>query len=73
MGVIAGCKPLGAGRLIGGVPQPNDGVVVVEETALPGASDKIMLNVCHSGMLLSDQVARQACAFLRQGYFLHDT
>lgn len=72
MGVIAGCKPLGAGRLIGGVPQPNDGVVVVEETALPGASDQIMLDVCHSGMLLSDQVAHQACAFLRHGYFLHD-
>ncbi|MDP1683077.1 MAG: alpha/beta hydrolase [Burkholderiales bacterium] len=72
VGVIAGCKPLGAGRLIGGVPQPNDGVVVVEETALPGASDQIMLNVCHSGMLISDQVARQACAFLRHGHFLHD-
>jgi len=72
MGVIAGCKPLGAGRLIGGVPQPNDGVVVVEETALPGASDQILLDVCHSGMLLSDQVAHQACAFLRHGYFLHD-
>jgi len=72
VGVIAGCKPLGAGRLIGGVPQPNDGVVVVEETALPGASDQIMLDVCHSGMLLSDQVAHQACAFLRHGYFLHD-
>jgi len=72
VGVIAGYQPLGAGRLIGGVPQPNDGVVVVEETALPGASDKILLNVCHSCMLLSDQVARQACAFLRQGHFLHD-
>lgn len=72
VGVIAGCQPLGAGRLIGGVPQPNDGVVVVEETALPSASDQIVLDVCHSGMLLSDQVARQACAFLRHGYFLHD-
>ncbi|MBT9612964.1 MAG: alpha/beta hydrolase [Burkholderiales bacterium] len=73
VGVIAGCNPLGAGRLIGGVPQPNDGVVAVEETALPRASDQIVLNVCHSGMLLSDQVARQACAFLRQGHFLQDT
>ena len=73
VGVVAGCKPMGAGRLVGGVPQPNDGVVAVAETALPGASDQIVLNVCHSGMLISNRVARQACAFLYQGKFLHDT
>ena len=72
IGVIAGSRPLGAGRFIGGIPQPNDGVVMVEETKLNGARDQIVLNVCHSCMLVSAEVARQACAFLRQGYFLHD-
>jgi pimeloyl-ACP methyl ester carboxylesterase len=72
VGVIAGCKPLGAGRFIGGAPQPNDGLVAVEETQLPDASDRIVLNVCHTCMLLSAQVTRQACAFLRKGHFLHD-
>lgn len=72
VGVIAGCKRLGAGRLIGGVPQPNDGVVALAETVLSGAADRIVLDVCHSCMLLSLRVARQACAFLREGHFLHD-
>lgn len=73
IGVIAGSQRLGAGRLIGGIPQPNDGVVMVAETQLNGARDQIVLKVCHSCMLVSAEVARQACAFLRQGYFLHDT
>lgn len=73
IGVIAGCRPVGAGRLIGGVPQPNDGVVAVDETFLPGARERIVLNVCHTCMLLSGAVARQASAFLRRGHFLHDT
>ena len=73
IGVIAGSQGLGAGRLIGGIPRPNDGVVMVEETKLNGARDQIVLDVCHSCMLVSAEVARQACAFLRQGYFLHDT
>ena len=73
IGVIAGSMRLGAGRLIGGIPQPNDGVVMVDETKLAGARDQIVLNVCHSCMLVSAEVVRQACSFLRQGFFLHDT
>ena len=73
IGVIAGSMRLGAGRLIGGIPQPNDGVVMVEETKLNGARDQIVLNVCHSCMLVSAEVVRQACAFFREGCFLHDT
>ncbi len=72
LGIIAGCKPHGMGRFIGGMAQANDGAVMVEETRLPGASDMIVLNLSHSGMLLSAQLARQACLFLWQGHFLHD-
>jgi len=71
-GVISGCRSLGSGKLLGGLPRPNDGVVAVEETLVPGARDQIMLKVSHSGMLLSARVARQVCAFLREGYFLRE-
>lgn len=71
-GVIAGCAPWGIGRLIPGLPRPNDGVVAVAETELPGARDAIRLPVSHSQMLLSAQCARQTANFLRYGRFLHD-
>ena len=72
VGSIAGCLSLGIGRLIGSLPHPNDGVVAVEETRLPNTSDWIVLNVSHTGMLFSTKVARQVCAFLRHGHFLHN-
>ncbi|WP_176754621.1 triacylglycerol lipase [Nitrosospira sp. Nl5] len=73
LGVIAGCKSMGGGRLIFRLPHPNDGVVTVEETRVPNIRDRIVLNVSHSGMLFSAGLVRQACAFLRSGYFLHDS
>jgi hypothetical protein len=72
LGVISGRRSLGAGRLITRLPEPNDGVVTVEETRVPNAQDEIVLNVSHSEMLVSAEVVRQACSFLRQGHFLHD-
>lgn len=70
VGVIAGRLGLGAGRLVApALPAPNDGVVSVEETRLPGARDHIVLPVSHSGMLVSRAVAHQVCAFLRNGAF----
>jgi hypothetical protein len=33
--------------------------------------DHIVLDVNHSGMLISRAVARQICAFLRDGKFVH--
>lgn len=71
VGVISGTRSFGLGRLIRDVPQPNDGVVAVAETLLPGMRDQISLAVAHSQMLISAEVAKQACAFLRQGRFLH--
>lgn len=72
LGVIAGRKSIGGGRLISRLPHPNDGVVAVEETKMPGTNDEIVLNVSHSGMLLSAALVRQACSFLRSGHFLRD-
>jgi len=73
VGAIAGSRPLpsplGLARFIVRLPAPNDGVVTVDETRLPGLSDHIVLPVSHGGMLISSRVARQVAAFLRRGHF----
>jgi hypothetical protein len=69
LGVIAGDVPAGMGRLVARLPGPNDGVVRVDETRVPGARDAVVLHVSHSGMLVSAAVARATCAFLGVGLF----
>lgn len=69
LGVIAGDLALGAGRLLGPLPGPNDGTVLVRETDLPGATEQLRLRVSHSGMPFSAAVARQVAGFLRDGRF----
>jgi hypothetical protein len=70
IGVIAGRMPVGAGRIVApDLPAPHDGAVSVEETRLPGMRDHIVLNVSHSGMLVSRAAAHQIDAFLRHGAF----
>jgi hypothetical protein len=72
IGVIAGRMAIGIGRIVApDLEQPCDGVVSVAETRFPGMRDHIVLNVSHSGMLVSRTVARQVCAFLRDGAFEH--
>lgn len=72
LGVIAGTRPVGLGRLLGRLTGPNDGVVALDETTIEGMSERITLPVGHSQMLVSGRVAEQAAAFLRTGKFLHD-
>lgn len=72
IGSIAGSRSLGAGKLLGGLPEPNDGVVAVEETKIPSLHDQVVLNVSHSGMLFSSNVAKQVCMFLQNGKFSHN-
>lgn len=69
LGVIAGSRPFGLGPLLARMHGENDGVVRVEETAVPGMTERIVLPVSHSGMLLSARVARQVEAFLLRGRF----
>lgn len=71
LGVIAGDVPFGLGRLVADLPKPNDGVVGVDETRVPGAKDSIVLRINHTGMLISPAVGRATCAFLRNGHFRH--
>lgn len=71
LGVVAGTMPLGLGRALGRLPGPNDGVVCVDETAVEGMRDRIVLPVSHSAMILSARVAAQTTEFLREGRFRH--
>lgn len=69
IGVIAGNKPVGMGRVLGSFDGPSDGTVRVAETRLPGAAGELILPVSHTGMLFSDTVARAAAGFLLTGAF----
>jgi pimeloyl-ACP methyl ester carboxylesterase len=68
-GCIAGRMPIGAGWLVGGFLQANDGTVAVAETRLPGLADHVVLNVSHFALLWSRQVSAQAQHFLEHGRF----
>ena len=70
LGVVAGTRPIGLGRLLGRLAGPNDGVVTVEETTVEGMRERIALPVGHSQMLISAIVAAQVAAFLTDGRFL---
>lgn len=70
LGVVAGSLPLGLGRLFGRLPGVNDGAVRLEETAVDGMAERVVLPVGHSAMLVSAEVAAQVAAFLADGRFL---
>lgn len=71
VGVLAGTRSVGLGRVVPGLPRPNDGVVTLAETRLPGAADHIALPVAHSEMLASRRCAAQIVAFFETGRFAH--
>ncbi|HLF09818.1 MAG TPA: alpha/beta hydrolase, partial [Gammaproteobacteria bacterium] len=72
VGIIAGNHSFGVGRLVRGLPLPNDGTVSVEETRLPGAADHIVLRASHFSLLWSAEVHRQILCFLERGRFCHE-
>jgi len=69
LGLIAGRRSFGIGRLLGGLSGENDGVVNLEETRIEGVRDSLVVNATHVGLLVSRQVAAQVCAFLKRGRF----
>lgn len=72
IGVIAGTRALGFGRLVTTFNEDCDGTVMVSETCLPGAKDHLCMPVTHMGLTLSREVADQVAAFLQHGEFLRD-
>lgn len=71
VGVIAGRVPLGLGAMIGQFEGDNDGCVTVAETFLPGIADHCAIETNHTGLLFSQDAARQVTQFLHQGVFDH--
>jgi pimeloyl-ACP methyl ester carboxylesterase len=69
IGIIAGTRSMGLGRLVTTFDEDCDGTVAVSETRLPGARDHLCLPVSHMGMTMSRAVGDQTAAFLRRGEF----
>jgi pimeloyl-ACP methyl ester carboxylesterase len=69
VGVIAGSRAVGLAVVIVRLPRPNDGMVTVAETCLPGINDHIEIKVGHTALVISSVVAGQCIWFLRHGVF----
>jgi pimeloyl-ACP methyl ester carboxylesterase len=69
LGVIAGDKPRGVGKLLTRLPSPNDGTVAVSETDIEGATDRCVIHASHTGMLVDNEAAEQIASFLESGHF----
>lgn len=70
LGMIAGTRGVGIGMLLfGGLENPNDGTVAVNETRSPEINAHLMVPYSHFGILFAKPVADLVCSFLRQGVF----
>lgn len=69
IGVIAGTQSFSLTR--DKFTGPNDGLVSVESTKLPQMTDFIAIEVSHSQMRYSAEVAEQTIHFLQTGLFRH--
>ena len=73
IGVIAGSRAMGLGVVfVRNLSRPHDGTISVAETRVPGARDHIVMNVSHSGMVISPKVMREVCEFLATGAFTQE-
>ena len=71
LGVIAGNRPLGAGRFaVRGLVPPHDGTIRVAETQVEGAREHLTLPVSHTEMLMSARVTQQILSFVESGAFI---
>lgn len=71
VGMVAGCKRRGLGRIIMQFDCDNDGTVALPETIVPGLTDHVVVPISHSGLIYSSQAAARAMEFLRDGRFGH--
>jgi pimeloyl-ACP methyl ester carboxylesterase len=69
LGIVAGTLPAGLGRLLGKLPEKNDGVVCVSETEVRGMADRALVATGHSMLVVSGRVARLVGHFLATGRF----
>lgn len=69
VGVVAGTKPRGLGRLVAPLEGPSDGTVLVSETHLQGMKDHCQVRCGHTELVFSNEAVRQTSLFLRIGQF----
>jgi pimeloyl-ACP methyl ester carboxylesterase len=69
LGVVAGTLPLGLGRVLGRLPDVNDGVVRVTETAVAGMTARELVPYGHSMLIVSGAVGALIRRFLASGRF----
>ncbi|MBN8280849.1 MAG: alpha/beta hydrolase, partial [Gammaproteobacteria bacterium] len=69
VGSIAGTTSVGAGMMLGILPEPNDGTIAEVETRMPWLKDHLSYPVTHTGFLVSPEIALQTAFFLRHGLF----
>jgi pimeloyl-ACP methyl ester carboxylesterase len=69
IGVIAGTRGVGLGRVFPGLERPNDGVVSLREARLEGAAAFRAVGVTHTGLIFSPRVAGWVAGFLEGGRF----
>ena len=69
VGMIAGTARFGVGTFLAPLTRPNDGVVCLDETRMPGLRDHLALPLTHSVLFVSPRASRQVCHFLEHGRF----
>ncbi|HEX6266996.1 MAG TPA: alpha/beta fold hydrolase [Burkholderiales bacterium] len=69
LGVVAGTLPLGLGRVLGRLPDANDGVVRVEETEVTGMAARALVPQGHSLLIVSGAVGALVERFFASGRF----
>ena len=69
IGMIAGSRPMGLGRLFGRFEGESDGTVALAETRLPGLAAHTVIHASHSGLIASRQAATLSARFLASGRF----
>src|SRR5690606_3765991 len=69
VGMIAGIKPVGMGRLFAGFQGPHDGTVALGAPRLPGLADHVTVEASHTGLLLDARAAALVAGFLATGRF----
>lgn len=73
VGMIAGSRAIGLGRMAGLMGKASDGTVALCETQSESLTGRITLPVSHSGMLFSSAVMQELRRFLELGRFSHDS
>lgn len=69
VGMVAGSRSVGLGRLLASGPGAGDGTVSLQEADSPQLTARVVLPVSHTGMLFSRKVSQHVAGFLARGSF----